>query len=370
MDRKTRKLLTIHGILHPRADVDRLYVKRVDGGRGLKHIETSFKNATYRIGLYLQTRNEIDYVVKAIREHEEGKSQKTSIIYKANRIASRVPYDSDEQQHPTVQTIKNYHQNCLKDAWLEKRMHGSLFRDMYQIPIDKETSYAWLKYTDLKGETESLLCAAQEQALKTRYIEHKIFKTRLDDKCRLCKNHIETVNHIMDSCPILAQKEYLDRHNKVCNAIHFEICKFFGCDIKTDKWYEHIPQKVTINTEGSVTMLYDQQIITDREVGANKPDLIIRTQKECYIIDVSIPSDKNIITKEAEKVLKYKSLLIEIQRMWNVKTIIVPIIIGATGFVSKDFKGYLSKIPGKHNPNQLQKIAILGTAHILRKVLQ
>jgi hypothetical protein len=78
-----------------------------------------------------------------------------------------------------------------------------------------------------------------------------------------------------------------------------------------------------------------------------------------------------LIKKEAEKILKYKDLIIEIQRMWNVKTKVTPVIIRAIGTISKSFRKYLSSVPGKHDIEQLQKTATLGTAHILvlRKVL-
>jgi hypothetical protein len=55
--------------------------------------------------------------------------------------------------------------------------------------------------------------------------------------------------------------------------------------------------------------------------------------------------------------------------MWNVKTRVIPVIIGATGTVSKSFRKYVSTIPGNHEIKELQKTAILGTAHTLRKVL-
>ena len=74
-------------------------------------------------------------------------------------------------------------------------------------------------------------------------------------------------------------------------------------------------------------------------------------------------------SQETEKILKYKDITIEIQRMWNVKTKVIPVIIGTTGTVSKSFRNYVSNIPGKHEVKELGKIAILGTAHILRKVL-
>jgi len=55
--------------------------------------------------------------------------------------------------------------------------------------------------------------------------------------------------------------------------------------------------------------------------------------------------------------------------MWNVKTKVIPVIIEATGTISKSFRKYVSNIPGKHEVKELQKTAILGPAHILRKVL-
>jgi len=87
------------------------------------------------------------------------------------------------------------------------------------------------------------------------------------------------------------------------------------------------------------------------------------------LIDVAISGDRNVIKKEAEKIIKYKDLTIEIQRMWNVKTKVIPVIIGTTGTMSKSFRKYVKNMPRKHEVKELQKTAILGTAHILRKVL-
>jgi len=87
------------------------------------------------------------------------------------------------------------------------------------------------------------------------------------------------------------------------------------------------------------------------------------------LIYVAISGDRNVIKKEAEKILKHKDLTTEIQRMWNVKTKVIPVIIGVTGTISKSFRKYVSNIPGKHEAKDLQKTAILSTAHILRKVL-
>ena len=55
--------------------------------------------------------------------------------------------------------------------------------------------------------------------------------------------------------------------------------------------------------------------------------------------------------------------------MWKVKTRMIPVIIGKNGTISKSFRKYIFNIPGNHEVKELQKTAILGTAHILRKVL-
>ena len=55
--------------------------------------------------------------------------------------------------------------------------------------------------------------------------------------------------------------------------------------------------------------------------------------------------------------------------MWNVKTKVIPVIIGATGTISKTFRKYVRHIPGNHDLKELQKTVILGTTLILRKVL-
>jgi len=162
----------------------------------------------------------------------------------------------------------------------------------------------------------------------------------------------------------LAKNEYLMRHDKVCTHLHYSICKALGIET-TDKWYTHTCPR-------DVTVLWNQVVHTDREVTANRPDIIIKNKKDktCTLIDVAIPADRNAVQKEAEKKLKYKSLCIEMQRMWNLKCTIVPVIIGATGIETGSLKKNLETAPRKHSIDSLQKIAILGTSHTIQKVLQ
>ena len=117
--------------------------------------------------------------------------------------------------------------------------------------------------------------------------------------------------------------------------------------------------------------IVEQQIQTDRTIPNNKPDIIISDNEKGtrMLIDVSISGDGNVIKKEAEKILKYKDLTKEIEPMWNAKRNVIPVIIRATASISKSFRKYMSNIPGKHEVKELQKTDILGTTHVLRKVL-
>ena len=113
------------------------------------------------------------------------------------------------------------------------------------------------------------------------------------------------------------------------------------------------------------------QIHTERELSANKPDIVIKDHADrcCKLIDVSVPADRNTSMKVIEKLSKYKDLEIEIARMWGMRTETVPIIVGALGLIREGMDQNLGKIPGTSNINELQKIILLGTAHILRRFL-
>ena len=119
------------------------------------------------------------------------------------------------------------------------------------------------------------------------------------------------------------------------------------------------------------TILWDLPVHTDREIKANRPDIILKCkdEKSCLLIDIAIPTDKNISTKVTEKLSKYKDLEIEIERMWGMKTKTIPVVIGALGVIKKGSKKYLDDIPANIRLQDLQKTTLLGTAHILRRIL-
>ena len=126
-----------------------------------------------------------------------------------------------------------------------------------------------------------------------------------DPHCRICIKSQETIDHIDLGCPELAKTEYIHQHNNVAAYMHWKICKQYEVQM-ADKWYEHDPN--TVEEKDDITILYDMPIHTDREISANRPDIVIKNNwdKKCILVDVTIPSDKNTSTKVSEsiKILK------------------------------------------------------------------
>ena len=112
-----------------------------------------------------------------------------------------------------------------------------------------------------------------------------------------------------------------------------------------------------------IIIMWNQAVHT--EVTANRPDIIIKNKKEkaCTLIDVAIPADRNAVQKEAKKKLEYNSLCIEIQRMWNLKFTIIPVIIGATGIVTRNLSKNLEAVPGRHSIYSLHKTQLYLEHH-------
>jgi len=85
-----------------------------------------------------------------------------------------------------------------------------------------------------------------------------------------------------------------------------------GYNLTKKHRYEHVPKSVETSQGGKVTVLWNQQVQTDRTIFNNKSDIIIRDTEKgtCMLIDVAILGDRTVIKKEADKILKYERRLI------------------------------------------------------------
>jgi hypothetical protein len=101
-----------------------------------------------------------------------------------------------------------------------------------------------------------------------------------NSKCRLCQQFDETIVHIIRACLVLAKEQYIQRHERACVQIHFNICKEIGVKFNNEHWYEYVPKLVEKSDEGKVTMLWNQQAQTYRTMHNHKPDIIMRDKEK------------------------------------------------------------------------------------------
>lgn len=335
MDRKTRKMMTMYGALHPKSDVDRLYLPRKRGGRGLIGCEACVKSEVSGLGWYVRRSGE--YLLKEVK--------------KSKLIDVEECKEKKEYKRETIEQ--------LEDKWKEKVMYGQYYREMAEV-ADCKNSWRWLQKSDLKSETEALIFAAQEQALRTNYVKCKVDKSIESPLCRLCKEKGESVNHIICECKKLAQKEYKRRHDGVARFIHWELCGKYKIP-RVEKWWEHQPEGV-VESSG-VKILWDVMIQCDHYIEYRKPDIVVveNDDRRCFIVDVAIPGDKRIVCKEEEKVEKYQELRQDMIRTWKLKKAeVVPIVVGALGAVTPNIERWLKKLKLKVRVEYLQKTALLG----------
>jgi hypothetical protein len=340
LDRKTRKLMTANHALHPQSDVDRLYLPRKAGGRGLLQIRQTVEEEKRALNDYIK--NSTQSALKEVAKEDLLQVQGSKKEYRAEELRNR------------------------QERWQSKALHGQYLKDI-EGKVDSDNIWNWLTNGELKKETEGFLLAAQDQALRTNAIKAHIDGTSDDSKCRLCKEKEETIDHLVSACSKIAQTDYKERHNKVASMLHWNLCKKYHLPA-ADKWWEHKVEKVLQNDD--VKILWDFKIQTDKHLAHNIPDITVVEKKQVWLVDVAIPGDSRIQQKEIEKITKYQDLKIEVERLWEKKAMVVPVVIGALGAIPRDLKKHLNTLGlDKITPSQLQKAALLGTAHILRKYL-
>ena len=185
----------------------------------------------------------------------------------------------------------------------------------------------------------------------------------------MCGSHDEIVQLIFCVVGPSLRRQSIKRGMICCLAGHtVEGCK--ECRVESsDKWFEHSPKSVEENEE--VKLLWDFTIQTDREIHRRRPDIVIQKKKanETIIVDIAVRGDSNVLQKETENYEKYPDLAREIKRIWKSRTKVLPVVVGALGSVSKKLAGHLEQLGIKDRTRMMQKLALLGSAHILRKVL-
>ena len=373
-DTHIRKMLHMYRVFQLKSDIDRLYMPRERGGRGLMSIWDTFQSTTCRIAHAL-TNTQNPMLKQCITTEQKCLfSNLTRAKKYVVNLKPELPHNFHDKQvmaqaRIIAKAVKAELIKAREIAFHSKPQHGAYTRLLMEGDADVKQSMAWLRKCHIDAHTEGVLCGAQELALITKYHEKHILKNSNDDKCRMCKKDPETIFHLLGACDVLAKREYFTRHNSICQYLHYKIMKHYQFNVG-ENWYRHVPADVIRNDQ--IEIIYDQVITTTRPIGANRPDIIIKDKKrrKAFIIDVACPVDTNVGKKEMEKIAKYGGLRGELQRMWGMDAEVVPVIVGGLGAVTKSLGDRLKTIPGHPDQFMCQKICLLGSKKILLDVLK
>ena len=216
MDQRTRKLMTMHKALCPRDDVDRLYVSKKEGRRGLTSTEDS---------IYISIQRLEDYIEKPGGKLITATRNKTDNSKTNRTVITRKPKLSEKQLDGCFKRLKS--------------------------DISHEKMWTWLR----KG----------------------ILKTQQNSRCRLCGERDKTINHRISECSKLAKKVYKNRYDWLGKVIHWEFCKNLKFDLTSER-YMHNPAPGIVNEAHK--LFRDFEIQTDHQISARWPDLVIIKKKK------------------------------------------------------------------------------------------
>ena len=184
--------MTMHEVLHPKSDVDRVYLPKEKGGRGLISCEMCVKTDENNRAWYVRNLKErlMEVVRKTKILNSEGAKEKNG--------------------------FKQDRQNAALNRWTEKKNAWSIY-----------TGNAW-ELTKSGVETEALIFAAQVQALRTNYAKFNMDHSVDSPLCRLCGQKGKTIIHIIGECKCLARKEYKSRrHDNIARLANWKLrCKY------------------------------------------------------------------------------------------------------------------------------------------------
>ena len=227
LGRRTRKIMSKAKAHHPNASVDRLYLPRKKGGRGLQSVLHTWEQSRVSAALYIlrSTDTQLQGVVRAYKETDLKSSHNP--ISEARSILAQYQmanHGTEWAPTPTLASIpkvmaklKLRQEKALEDRLRGKVIHGVFRREMESPGVDRKGTSRWLTDGFLMPATEATVVAAQDGVLHTRAYRTRVLHKHKPgpEQCRVCHSGPETLGHILSSCGVYSFNSYKDRHDRV-----------------------------------------------------------------------------------------------------------------------------------------------------------
>lgn len=198
--------------------------------------------------------------------------------------------------------------------------------------MDHRATNAWLTRGRFQAKTEALVCAAQDQVVRTNVYRAKIMKEDVSPQCRRCEAQ-ETVGHIASSCQQYNWSLYKTRHDRVLYQLAKAIAGSLGLKIPSALRGPGGVLKPGVLGVGGKKMLIDQVVPTARRVEHSRPDMVVRLDKDRRI-DVACAWDTSVKARKKEKIDRYVELAADLANQHaGYRVVTVPVVCGDLGTI-------------------------------------
>ena len=187
LDIATRRILTYTGSLHKRSDVDRLYVPRKLGGRGLTSVQDTYITRTIALGNHLEEKSNSNELLQKVKEHEQDHIIRLSNEFKKELGITPLGITTD--------IVKGQIKRQHLEQWKQKPLHSYLFRRIEeQAEIDQRATTEWMN-TGISSHLEGYATALQEQEIGTRVtIKRRVKDQKLPQSVHFAKNKMKMLS--------------------------------------------------------------------------------------------------------------------------------------------------------------------------------
>ena len=313
VDKKTRRILCMTGNFHWNSDVNRLYLKRTEKGRGLKSFEETYISRIVSLKRHIERDRDKNHYLENVYHHEKDRIMRPRNEYEKLYLVEHTEGENTRQTSKTTSDkIKQRLCESNKEKWLKKPHHGYLHSKTYKNEnINHKASNLWIKEGKFSSHVEGFLFAVQEQEIDTKGLQkmrkkNKDLRATMPSLCRLCGRIEETIFHIISFCTYLSRSLYLHaRHNPVAKIICDEVLAEH-CGMEDHKVARYRPPAQVTKVK-HMEIWWDYQFTALTKLPHNRPDIVIRStgKREWIIVDVCVPLDTNVELREETKVDNY-----------------------------------------------------------------
>ncbi len=355
LDTATRRILKACKAHHKGSAVERLYIPRKEGGRGLQSVEHVVERETVSAALYLvgSKDRQVQGAVRLQRELEA--MGETPLITRAKEVlegygvalGALEPEETGQARMPaaTLKELDRRQKEKLHERQLiHKKMHGRQARLRASPGVDTEATNRWLSEGKLNAETEMIAIAAQDGVTHTRWYRNKFVK-RGPTECRVCGTDVETIEHILGFCDGYLWGLYKERHDRILYLLVKAVMKSLGLTIPRAMSASGGVAAAGVWGPKGKQILVDQLIPTKRLIKERKPDLIVKLaeEKRVAIMEVACATEIVVERREQQKLQKYQELAADMAKQMPGYTIrVTPVVIGNLGLI-RGLKEYLTK---------------------------